>query len=154
MSAHYIKWAAEEAIASGAFDIIILNFANCDMVGHTGNYDAARIAAEIVDTHVGDLVKTTRKYGGTAVITADHGNAEKMLDENGEPFTAHTCSLVPFIITDRRYKLNDGGALCDIAPTLLELLGLEKPNEMTGTSLIDHNDHTHEDDNRKGDISI
>lgn len=154
MSAHYIKWAAEEAIASGAFDIIILNFANCDMVGHTGNYDAARIAAEIVDTHVGDLVKTTRKYGGTAVITADHGNAEKMLDENGEPFTAHTCSLVPFIITDRRYKLKDGGALCDIAPTLLYLLGLEKPEEMTGTSLIDRTDHTHEDDNRKGDISI
>ncbi|MBO5974047.1 MAG: 2,3-bisphosphoglycerate-independent phosphoglycerate mutase, partial [Clostridia bacterium] len=78
----------------------------------------------------------TQKVGGTAVITADHGNAEKMLDEHGEPFTAHTCSKVPFIVTDRRLKLRDGGALCDIAPTLLELLGLSKPEEMTGTSLI------------------
>ncbi|MBR4304052.1 MAG: phosphoglycerate mutase (2,3-diphosphoglycerate-independent), partial [Clostridia bacterium] len=154
MSAHYIKWAAEEAIASGAFDIIILNFANCDMVGHTGNYEAACIASEVVDSHVGELVKITKKYGGTAVITADHGNAEKMLDEQGEPFTAHTCSLVPFIVTDRRIKLRGDGALCDIAPTLLELMGLEKPAEMTGVSLIDHSGSTTQQENTKGDASI
>ena len=151
MSAHYIKWTAEEAIVSGAFDIIILNFANCDMVGHTGNYTAARIAAEVVDSHVGDLVKLTRKVGGTAVITADHGNAEKMVDELGEPFTAHTCSKVPFIVTDHRFRLREGGALCDIAPTLLELLGLSKPPEMTGVSLIINNTH---DDKHKGDAGI
>ena len=153
MSAHYIRWTAEEAIASGAFDIIILNFANCDMVGHTGNFTAARIAAEVVDAHVGDLVKITQKYGGTAVITADHGNAEKMLDEQNEPFTAHTCSKVPFIITDRRYTLRPGGALCDIAPTLLELLGLEKPAEMTGVSLISRS-RPKEENSIKGDASI
>lgn len=139
MSALEVKQAAEDAIKSGAFDIIILNFANCDMVGHTGNFEAARIASEVVDTLVGELVELTRQLGGTAVITADHGNAEKMLDENGDPFTAHTCSPVPFIVTDSKLSLRSSGALCDIAPTLLELLGLEKPAEMSGESLIDHN---------------
>ncbi|MBR2472705.1 MAG: 2,3-bisphosphoglycerate-independent phosphoglycerate mutase [Clostridia bacterium] len=139
MSAPEVKKEAEAAIKSGAFDIIILNFANCDMVGHTGNFDAARIASEVVDTLVGELVELTHSLGGTAVITADHGNAEKMLDENGDPFTAHTCAPVPFIVTDRKIALRDSGALCDIAPTLLDLLGLEKPAEMSGESLIDHN---------------
>jgi 2,3-bisphosphoglycerate-independent phosphoglycerate mutase len=139
MSAVEVKAEAEAAIKSGAFDIIIMNFANCDMVGHTGNFEAARIASEVVDTLVGELVDLTHQLGGTAVITADHGNAEKMIDENGDPFTAHTCSPVPFIVTDRKVSLRSGGALCDIAPTLLELLGLEKPVEMSGESLIDHN---------------
>ena len=139
MSAVEVKQEAEAAIKSGAFDIIIMNFANCDMVGHTGNFEAARIASEVVDTLVGELVDLTHEMGGTAVITADHGNAEKMLDESGDPFTAHTCSPVPFIVTDHKINLRSSGALCDIAPTLLELLGLEKPVEMSGESLIDHN---------------
>ncbi|NMA38450.1 MAG: phosphoglycerate mutase (2,3-diphosphoglycerate-independent), partial [Papillibacter sp.] len=129
---------AEEAckrIASGKYDLVVVNFANCDMVGHTGNFDAVVKAVEAVDKCVGQTVEATEDAGGIAIITADHGNAEQMLEEDGSPHTAHTLNLVPFIIRGADVRLKDG-RLCDIAPTILELMGLEQPAEMTGVSLI------------------
>ena len=129
---------AVKRIESGAYDVIILNFANCDMVGHTGIYEAARIAVETVDECVGKVVEATRAMGGVALITADHGNAERMVDDDGvTPYTAHTTNLVPFYIVGANVKLRDG-RLADIAPTMLDLMGLEKPAEMDGTSLIEN----------------
>ena len=126
-----------ERIESGNYDVIILNFANCDMVGHTGVYEAARLAVETVDECVGRVVEATRKMGGVALITADHGNADRMLDDDGTtPYTAHTTSLVPFCIVGANVKLRDG-RLADIAPTMLDLMGLEKPAEMDGNTLIE-----------------
>ena len=123
-------------IESGNYDVVILNFANCDMVGHTGVYEAARLAVETVDECVGRVVEATRKMGGVALITADHGNADRMLDEDGTtPYTAHTTNLVPFYIVGADVKLRDG-RLADIAPTMLDLMGLEKPAEMDGETLI------------------
>ncbi len=120
----------------GNFDLVILNFANGDMVGHTGNLDAAIKAVETVDKCLERIYNKIEQINGTMVITADHGNCEEMIDETGNPMTAHTTSLVPFIITKDGLKLHPG-KLGDIAPTLLELLNLEKPIEMTGESLID-----------------
>ena len=136
MSAFEVTDKCAQAIESGKYDVVILNLANCDMVGHTGVFEAAVKAVETVDTCVGRLVSAVGKAGGKAIITADHGNAEKMLDENGQPFTAHTTSLVPMVLVGESGKGLRDGRLCDIAPTMLELLGLEKPAEMSGESLL------------------
>ena len=135
MSAYQVTEEAVKRIESGAYDVIILNFANCDMVGHTGVYDAAVKAVETVDQCVGRVVEATSRMGGVSLITADHGNAERMADEDGEPFTAHTTNLVPFYIVGASVRLRDG-RLADIAPTMLDLMGLEKPKEMDGETLI------------------
>lgn len=135
MSAFEVCDKVCEAIKTNKYDTIVLNFANCDMVGHTGIIEAAVKAVEAVDTCVGKVVDTLEEVGGVALITADHGNAEKMVDENGNVYTAHTTNLVPVVITDKNIKLRDG-ILSDIAPTMLELLGIEKPADMTSQSLI------------------
>jgi 2,3-bisphosphoglycerate-independent phosphoglycerate mutase len=135
MSAPEVCKKAEEAIASKKYDTIILNFANCDMVGHTTVFDATVKAVETVDTCVGRLYEAVKKVGGVMIVIADHGNAEKLV-EDGKPFSAHTLNPVPFIITDKSYKVRSGGNLGDVAPTLLELLGIKKPVEMTGKTLI------------------
>lgn len=136
MSAYQVTDKVLEAIAKNLYDTIILNFANCDMVGHTGVISAAVKAVETVDECVGKVVDAILDKGGVAIVTADHGNAEKMLDENGNVFTAHTISKVPVIITKKDIKIRDNGVLADIAPTMLALLGIAQPEEMTGTSLI------------------
>jgi 2,3-bisphosphoglycerate-independent phosphoglycerate mutase len=126
-------------IDSGAYDVIILNFANCDMVGHTGIEAAAIKAVEAVDACAGRVVAKVREKGGAVLITADHGNAEQMQDDNGEPFTAHTTNPVRLILVDDSRKgttLRDGGRLADIAPTMLKMLGIAQPAEMTGESLV------------------
>ena len=135
MSAYEVMEEAVRRILSGAYDVIILNFANCDMVGHTGVYEAACRAVTAVDECVGRVVEATSRMGGVSLITADHGNAERMADEDGEPFTAHTTNLVPFYIVGASVRLRDG-RLADIAPTMLDLMGLEKPKEMDGETLI------------------
>ena len=136
MSAHEVTDACVERIESGNYDVIILNFANCDMVGHTGVYEAARLAVETVDECVNRVVEATSKMGGISLITADHGNADRMLEDDGvTPYTAHTTNPVPFYIVGADVKLRDG-KLADIAPTMLDLMGLEKPAEMDGETLI------------------
>ena len=135
MSAYEVTEEAVKRILSGTYDVIILNFANCDMVGHTGVYQAACKAVSTVDECVGKVVEATSKMGGVSLITADHGNAERMIDTDGSPFTAHTTNLVPFYIVGANVKLRDG-RLCDIAPTMLDLMGLAKPAEMDGETLI------------------
>ncbi len=135
MSAFEVVEEAEKRIRSGAYDVIVLNFANCDMVGHTGVFDAAVKAAEAVDACVEKVVRATADMGGVTLVTADHGNAEQMLLPDGSPCTAHTTNPVPFAIVGARLELKDG-RLCDIAPTMLALMGLEKPEEMDGQSLI------------------
>ena len=138
MSAIEVTDKVVEAILSKKYDFIILNYANGDMVGHTGVMEAAVKAVETVDTCVGRFVDAIKQVGGTVCITADHGNAEKMLDEETkEAFTAHTTNPVPFIVVSDKVKEVKDGALCDIAPTLLKLAGLEVPAEMTGKALID-----------------
>lgn len=137
MSAYEVADKVVEKINEDIYDVIILNFANPDMVGHTGVFEAAVRAIEAVDECVGKVVDCVRAKGGTVILTADHGNAEQMLDyETGQPHTAHTSNPVPLIlISDKPYKLRTG-KLADIAPTMLELLNLEKPKEMTGESLL------------------
>ena len=136
MSAYEVTDKLVPAIKSGKYDMIILNFANCDMVGHTGVFDAAVKAVEAVDECVGRVVDAIKEMGGVALITADHGNADKMVDDDGEPFTAHTTNPVPFCVIGYDCELKDGGRLADIAPTMLQILGLPQPEEMDGTSLI------------------
>ncbi len=136
MSAYEVADEAVKRIESGKYDVIILNFANCDMVGHTGVFDAAVAAVEAVDTCLGKVVDKLLEVGGTALITADHGNADQMYEPDGSPFTAHTTNEVPFLVAGADCKLREGGRLADIAPTMLSLLGLEKPAEMDGTSII------------------
>ena len=139
MSAPIVCDKLVEAIESGKYDVIIINFANPDMVGHTGVESAAIKASETVDACVGRAVEAIKAAGGVLFICADHGNAEVMVDEaTGEPWTAHTTNQVPFVLVgaDPAYKLREGGRLCDIVPTLIELMGLEKPKEMTGESLL------------------
>ncbi len=139
MSAYEVKDKVIEELESGKYDVVILNFANCDMVGHTGVIDAAVKAVKAVDDCVGQVVNKILELGGNAIITADHGNADKMLDVDGSPFTAHTTNIVPFIVVGEKFKdakLSEGGRLCDIAPTLLDIMGIEIPKEMTGNSLI------------------
>ena len=136
MSAPEVSQKLNEAVRSGKYDAIIVNFANCDMVGHTGIIPAAVKAVETVDECVGSLAKAVKDVDGVLFVTADHGNADKMLDENGEPFTAHTTNPVPFIVYNYPCTVREGGRLCDIAPTMLKAMGLEQPAEMTGSSLI------------------
>ena len=135
MSAYEVTDEVLKRIESGKYDVIILNFANCDMVGHTGVMEAAVKAVEAVDTCLGKVVDAVTAKGGVAFITADHGNADRMIDTDGSPFTAHTTNLVPFCIVGANVTLRDG-RLCDIAPTMLDLMGLEKPAEMDGETLI------------------
>ena len=135
MSAHAVTEAAVDRIKSGKYDVVILNFANCDMVGHTGVFDAAVKAVETVDQCVGQVVNAVTEMGGVALITADHGNAEQMLDSEGNPFTAHSTNPVPFCIVGADVHLRDG-RLADIAPTMLDLMGLNQPEEMDGKTLI------------------
>ena len=136
MSALNVTDEVLKGIESGIYDLIIVNFANPDMVGHTGNMEATVKAVETVDNCILSLTNEAEKYGGVVVITADHGNAEKMKDENGEPLTSHTTAKVPFVIVGYKEKLKKGGSLCDIAPTILKILSLDKPAEMNGESLL------------------
>lgn len=130
---------ADEAIArinSDKYDVIILNYANCDMVGHTGFFDAAVAAVEAVDTCVGKTVDAILAKGGIALITADHGNADQMYESDGSPFTAHTTNYVPLVVAGMDCELRDNGVLADLSPTMLKILDLEQPIEMTGKSII------------------
>ena len=138
MSAPEVTDRLVESIEGGKYDLIVINYANCDMVGHTGVMDAAVKAVETVDACVGRAIAAIDKAGIRMFLCADHGNADKMLDEEtGAPFTAHTTNPVPFLLYGcPGYKLKEGGRLADIAPTLLELMGLEVPQEMTGKSLL------------------
>ena len=139
MSAPQLTEELLKRIQSGRYDLFVINFANPDMVGHTGVLEAAVEAVQTVDGCVGKIVQALRSVGGSMVLTADHGNCEKMRDEKGKPHTAHTTNPVPLVLMDaeRRFsQLRSGGTLADIAPTLLHLLNLEKPSVMTGSSLI------------------
>ncbi|MBS6955940.1 MAG: 2,3-bisphosphoglycerate-independent phosphoglycerate mutase [Enterocloster asparagiformis] len=139
MSAPQVCDKLVEAIKSDKYDVVIINFANPDMVGHTGVEDAAIKAIETVDACVGRAVEAIKEVDGVMFICADHGNAEQLVDYvTGDPFTAHTTNPVPFILVnaDPGVKLREGGALCDIVPTLIELMGMEQPKEMTGKSLL------------------
>ena len=139
MSAPEVSEKLDAAITSGKYDVIIINFANPDMVGHTGVLEAAIKAVERVDQCVGAAVDAVKQMDGVLFVCADHGNAEQMINyETGEPHTAHTTNQVPFILYnyDPVYTLREGGRLCDIAPTLLEVMGLPQPAEMTGQSLL------------------
>lgn len=139
MSAYQVCDGLVEAIGSGKYDVIIVNFANPDMVGHTGIENAAIKAVETVDECVGRTVEAIKKANGQMFICADHGNAEQLVDyQTGDPFTAHTTNPVPFILVnyDPAYTLRENGCLADIAPTLIEMMGMEQPKEMTGKSLL------------------
>ena len=136
MSAGEVTEKKISAAAETPYDLIVLNFANCDMVGHTGVFDAAVKAVETVDRCAGRVAERMLGLGYTVLITADHGNAEEMLAKDGGPMTAHTTNLVPFAVVGQRRALRENGRLADIAPTVLELLGLEKPEAMTGESLF------------------
>ncbi len=135
MSAYEVTDEVLKRINSDKYDVIILNFANCDMVGHTGVMEAAVKAVEAVDSCVGKVVNAIKEKGGITLITADHGNADCMIDTDGGPFTAHTTNKVPFIVIGKDCKLASG-KLADIAPTMLDILGIEIPEEITGKSLI------------------
>lgn len=137
MSAYPVTEEVLSRIESGKYDVIILNFANCDMVGHTGVFDCAVKAVETVDECMGKVVDAVLGRGGVVCITADHGNADQMVDpETNDVFTAHTTNPVPFVVAGKSCELREGGRLADIAPTLLDIMGMEKPAEMTGQSLI------------------
>jgi 2,3-bisphosphoglycerate-independent phosphoglycerate mutase len=140
MSAAAVAEATESAIRSGKYDFVLVNFANPDMIGHTGVLSAAIEAVEVVDSGVAKIVDATRALGGVVLITADHGNCELMKDPaTGQPHTAHTLNPVPFLYVndaDRQAQIRPGGRLCDVAPTMLALLGLPQPPEMSGHSLL------------------
>lgn len=136
MSAYEVCDEVVKRIESDKYDVIILNYANCDMVGHTGIFDAAKAAVEAVDKCVGRTVDAILAKGGIALITADHGNADQMYEPDGSPFTAHTTNKVPFVVCGKDVKLREGGKLADIAPTMLDLMGLPQPAEMDGKSII------------------
>jgi 2,3-bisphosphoglycerate-independent phosphoglycerate mutase len=138
MSAPQIATAFVDAWRNDAPAFGVINFANADMVGHTGVIPAARRGIETVDECLAHVVEAVHASGGTCVITADHGNAEHMLEEDGSPNTAHSTNPVPLIVTQPLLALRDGGALGDVAPTVLELLAIEQPTAMTGRSLIDY----------------
>jgi 2,3-bisphosphoglycerate-independent phosphoglycerate mutase len=141
MSAYEVANVVLERLDSNKYDVMIVNFANPDMVGHTGILSAAIKAAEVVDECVGKILDKVKSLGGAAIVTADHGNFEKMIDENpDEPHTAHTIGDVPLVIFDERYKgkkMRESGRLADIGPTLLDMMGIPKPEEMTGQSLLE-----------------
>jgi len=146
MSAEAVTDTACEAVEQGVYSLVVINYANPDMVGHTGNLDAAITAVETVDRCLGQLLESISKMGGTALITADHGNSEYMADEDGNPWTAHTTNVVPFLLVEGEKRkisghgsqptLREEGCLADIAPTILEILDIPQPEEMTGQSLI------------------
>ncbi len=138
MSAPQVTEELVRAIGEGRADVYIVNYANCDMVGHTGVLDAAIRAVEAVDDGVGRVLKAMREAGGEAIVTADHGNAEQMLEEDGvSAFTAHTSGSVPIVVvSDRVVGLRGGGMLADVAPTLLDMIGIDPPPEWTGRSLL------------------
>ena len=137
MSAYEVTEKVVNAINSKKYDCIILNYANPDMVGHTGNLEAAIKALETIDECVGKVVDAVQKNNGTLLITADHGNIEQMIDyKTGEPHTAHTTNPVPLILVGKDDVKLKSGKLADLAPTMLDIMGLEKPEEMTGESLI------------------
>ena len=139
MSAYLVTDKVLEELDSGEFDVIILNFANCDMVGHTGVIPAAVKAVGTVDECVKKVTDKILAMGGATLLTADHGNADKLLSEDGSPFTAHTTNPVPVVLVSDKLKdvkLRDDGVLADLAPTLLTVMGLPVPEEMTGKSLI------------------
>jgi 2,3-bisphosphoglycerate-independent phosphoglycerate mutase len=140
MSAYEVTEAVLERLDSDKYDVLVINFANPDMVGHTGILEAAVKAAETVDACVGNILDKVQQMGGCAIITADHGNFEKMIDGSPDsPHTAHTVGDVPLIVMDDRYKgrtLRSNGSLADIGPTLLEMMGVAQPPEMTGKSLL------------------
>lgn len=138
MSAYKVSEKLNEAVRLGKYDVVIVNFANCDMVGHTGVFDAAVKAVETVDECVGSLYDAVMDNGGTLFVTADHGNADQMEEPDGSPFTAHTTNKVPFICVNcgDNVELREGGKLSDIVPTMLKVMNLTQPEEMTGTSII------------------
>ena len=137
MSAYEVTEKVVEAINSEKYDTIVLNFANTDMVGHTGNIDAAIKAVEAVDKCVGEIVEAVQKQNGVLLITADHGNAEQMIDyQTGEPLTSHTTNLVPLILVGMENAELKDGRLCDLTPTMLDIMEEQKPKEMTGESLL------------------
>ena len=136
MSAYEVTDALEKALDEKEYDVVILNFANCDMVGHTAIMEAATKATEVVDECVGRVFKKVEEKGGVMIITADHGNADMCIDENGRPFTPHTKNPVPCVITKKGLNLIPQGKLGDLAPTILKLLGEVPPVEMDGNSII------------------
>lgn len=136
MSAYEVAQQAIQQLRSGTIDVMILNFANCDMVGHTGVFDAAVKAVEVVDECLGKIVGCIEELGGISLITADHGNADQLLEPDGKPMTAHTTNPVWFIVKGWDGSLREGGRLCDIAPTMLELLEIIPPEEMSGQSIM------------------
>ena len=141
MSAYEVTDKAVELIESRKYGVMIMNYANCDMVGHSGILEAAQKAVGAVDECVSRVVSAILDVGGSVILTADHGNADEMIDpDTGGAFTAHTTNPVPCILVSKKYKdahLREGGILADIAPTMLQILGLEKPAEMTGSTLIE-----------------
>ena len=138
MSCYTVTEKLTEAIRSGKYDLVVANFANPDMVGHTGVLPAAIKAIEVVDECMGKVVEAVESMHGNLFILADHGNADIMKDEKtGEPYTAHTTNPVPFIlVSEEKHALREGGCLADVAPTLLELMAIPQPKEMTGKSLL------------------
>jgi 2,3-bisphosphoglycerate-independent phosphoglycerate mutase len=139
MSAPEVADECVKRIESGKYDVIILNFANCDMVGHTGVFDAAVKAVEAVDRCAGKVIDAVLAAGGAVILTADHGNADKMMNEDGTPFTAHTTNVVPCLVAGiGDAQLREGGVLSDLVPTMLEIMDVPQPEEMTGKSLIKH----------------
>jgi 2,3-bisphosphoglycerate-independent phosphoglycerate mutase len=139
MSAHGVTELVTSGLRSGKYGLVVVNFANCDMVGHTGVVDAGIKAVETVDSCLGEILKTLKEVGGQALIIADHGNAEQMINyADGSPHTAHTTFPVPVILVDPEpgVTLKADGALCDVAPTILAMMGVEQPKEMTGGSLL------------------
>ena len=136
MSAYEVKDALIAELDKDIHDVVIVNFANCDMVGHTGVIPAAIKAVSVIDECVGEVYEKVLELGGTMLITADHGNSEQLLDDDNNPFTAHTTNMVPLIVTNSHINLKEDGKLGDLAPTILQLLGLEIPEEMDGESLI------------------
>ncbi|MFA6627749.1 MAG: 2,3-bisphosphoglycerate-independent phosphoglycerate mutase, partial [Bacilli bacterium] len=137
MSAYEVCDKVVSAIQSEKYDTIILNFANCDMVGHTCDFKATVKAVETVDTCIGRVYEAVKQVNGCLLVSADHGNADKMEDEFGNPFSAHSTNPVPFIVCEQGYHLRSGGTLGDIAPTMLYLLGIKQPAAMTGKKIIE-----------------
>jgi 2,3-bisphosphoglycerate-independent phosphoglycerate mutase len=137
MSAPGVTDALVEQLETGAFDFVVVNYANADMVGHTGIIPAAVKAIETVDTCLGRVVDAVERLGGACLITADHGNSDHMLEPDGSPNTAHSTNLVPFVATVPGTRVREGGRLCDLAPTALALLGVDRPQEMTGRDLLE-----------------
>jgi len=137
MSANEITDHLVSALEEGRYDVIVCNYANCDMVGHTGVMTAAISAVETIDECLGRITEAVEKTGAQLLITADHGNVEQMVDSvSGQSSTSHTLNPVPLVYLGGTVELKDGGSLADVAPTLLELMGLEVPPEMTGRSLL------------------